>query len=77
MCPPYPSSKNIVPDVLYPSFTASSYSGAVYSSVIEVSYLISSGETGKIGKNILTRASALLEGSTAKERHNQIGGHRK
>jgi len=31
----------------------------------------------KYGKNILTRASALLEGSTAKERHNQIGGHRK
>lgn len=31
----------------------------------------------KYGKNILTRASALLEGSTAKERHNQIGGHHK
>ena len=31
----------------------------------------------KYGKNILTRASALLEYSTAKERHNQIGGHRK
>lgn len=31
----------------------------------------------KYGKNILTRASALLEDSTAKERHNQIGGHRK
>ncbi|MCQ2776361.1 MAG: damage repair protein [Bacilli bacterium] len=31
----------------------------------------------KYGKNILTRASALLENSTTKERHNQIGGHRK
>ena len=31
----------------------------------------------KYGKNNLTRASALLEDSTAKERHNQIGGHRK
>lgn len=31
----------------------------------------------KYGKNILVRASALLEESTAKERHNQIGGHRK
>ena len=31
----------------------------------------------KYGKDILVRASALLEDSTAKERHNQIGGHRK
>lgn len=31
----------------------------------------------KYGKNILLRASALTEDSTAIERHNQIGGHRK
>ena len=31
----------------------------------------------KYGKNILLRASALTEASTAIERHNQIGGHRK
>ncbi len=31
----------------------------------------------KFGKNILLRASALSEDSTAIERHNQIGGHRK
>lgn len=31
----------------------------------------------KYGKNIVLRASALLEESTAIERHNQIGGHRK
>ncbi|MBR0439921.1 MAG: damage repair protein [Bacilli bacterium] len=31
----------------------------------------------KYGKNILLRASALTEESTAIERHNQIGGHRK
>lgn len=31
----------------------------------------------KYGKNILLRASALTESSTAIERHNQIGGHRK
>ena len=31
----------------------------------------------KYGKNILLRASALLQDSTAIERHNQIGGHRK
>ena len=31
----------------------------------------------KYGKNILVRASALTEDSTAIERHNQIGGHRK
>lgn len=31
----------------------------------------------KYGKNILLRASALTENSTAIERHNQIGGHRK
>lgn len=31
----------------------------------------------KYGKNSVLRASALLEGSTAIERHNQIGGHRK
>ncbi len=31
----------------------------------------------KYGKNILLRASALTDSSTAKERHNQIGGHRK
>lgn len=31
----------------------------------------------KYGKNILLRASALLENSTIIERHNQIGGHRK
>ena len=31
----------------------------------------------KYGKNILLRASALSEDSTAIERHNQIGGHRK
>ena len=31
----------------------------------------------KYGKNMITRASALLDSSTAKERHNQIGGHRK
>ena len=31
----------------------------------------------KYGKDIVTRASALLEESTAKERHSQIGGHRK
>ncbi len=29
------------------------------------------------GKDAVTRASSLLEESTAKERHNQIGGHRK
>ena len=31
----------------------------------------------KYGSNILLRASALTEDSTAIERHNQIGGHRK
>lgn len=31
----------------------------------------------KYGNNTILRASALLEGSTAIERHNQIGGHRK
>ena len=31
----------------------------------------------KYGKNIILRASALLEESTIIERHNQIGGHRK
>ena len=31
----------------------------------------------KYGQNILVRASALTEDSTAIERHNQIGGHRK
>ena len=31
----------------------------------------------KYGKNILLRASALTDSSTAIERHNQIGGHRK
>ena len=31
----------------------------------------------KYGRNILLRASALTENSTAIERHNQIGGHRK
>ena len=31
----------------------------------------------KYGNNILVRASALTEDSTAIERHNQIGGHRK
>ena len=31
----------------------------------------------KYGKNILLRASALTQDSTAIERHNQIGGHRK
>lgn len=31
----------------------------------------------KYGKNMITRVSALLDSSTAKERHNQIGGHRK
>ena len=31
----------------------------------------------KFGKNSLVRASALTEDSTAIERHNQIGGHRK
>ncbi len=31
----------------------------------------------KYGKNSLFKASSLLEGSTALERHNQIGGHRK
>ena len=31
----------------------------------------------KYGKNILLRASALTKDSTAIERHNQIGGHRK
>lgn len=31
----------------------------------------------KYGKNIVLRGSSLLEESTAKERHNQIGGHRK
>ena len=31
----------------------------------------------KYGKNSVLRASALMEGSTAVERHNQIGGHRK
>ena len=31
----------------------------------------------KYGGNILLRASALTENSTAIERHNQIGGHRK
>ena len=31
----------------------------------------------KFGKNSVLRASALMEGSTAIERHNQIGGHRK
>ena len=31
----------------------------------------------RYGKNILLRASALTEDSTAIERHNQIGGHRK
>ena len=31
----------------------------------------------KYGKNILLRASSLTENSTARERHNQIGGHRK
>ena len=31
----------------------------------------------KYGKNSVLRASSLLKNSTAKERHNQIGGHRK
>ena len=31
----------------------------------------------KYGKNIVLRGSSLLEESTAKERHNQIGGHHK
>lgn len=31
----------------------------------------------KFGNNSVLRASALIEGSTAIERHNQIGGHRK
>lgn len=31
----------------------------------------------RYGKNILLRASALTSDSTAKERHNQIGGHRR
>ena len=31
----------------------------------------------KYGKDIVMRASAMLEESTAKERHNMIGGHRK
>ena len=31
----------------------------------------------KYGKNSILRASALIDGSTAIERHNQIGGHRK
>jgi len=31
----------------------------------------------KYGKNSVLRASALMDGSTAIERHNQIGGHRK
>ena len=31
----------------------------------------------KFGKNSVLRASALLDESTAIERHNQIGGHRK
>ena len=31
----------------------------------------------KYGMNSVLRSSSLLEGSTAKERHNQIGGHRK
>lgn len=31
----------------------------------------------KFGKNSVLRASALMDGSTAIERHNQIGGHRK
>lgn len=31
----------------------------------------------KYGKNSILRASALMDGSTAVERHNQIGGHRK
>jgi len=31
----------------------------------------------KFGNNSILRASALLDGSTAIERHNQIGGHRK
>lgn len=31
----------------------------------------------KYGKDIILRGSSLLEESTAKERHNQIGGHRK
>lgn len=31
----------------------------------------------KFGKNTVLRASALTKDSTAKERHNQIGGHRK
>ena len=31
----------------------------------------------RYGKDIITRASALLEESTVKMRHGQIGGHRK
>ena len=31
----------------------------------------------KYGKDTILRASSLLEESTAKERHNQIGGHHK
>ena len=31
----------------------------------------------KYGKDIILRTSSLLEESTAKERHNQIGGHHK
>ena len=31
----------------------------------------------KYGKNKLLRTSSLSKESTAKERHNQIGGHRK
>ena len=31
----------------------------------------------RYGKNIVLRGSSLLEESTAKERHNQIGGHHK
>ena len=31
----------------------------------------------KYGKDIILRASALLDESTAKMRHSQIGGHRK
>lgn len=40
-------------------------------------YLAMDEIQNKYGKNSVLRASSLLKNSTAKERHNQIGGHRK
>ena len=40
-------------------------------------YLAMDEIQAKFGKNSVLRGTSLLKNSTAKERHNQIGGHRK